>query len=1026
MSITATALKRARFTLAAAAGLMIAGVVSLFGFPATEEPTVPTRIATVEAYFPGASSARVEQLVARPIEERVREIAEVKTIDTVVRPGATYIYVSLHPETSPDRLPSVWQRLRAKASDAAEVLPEGTIGPIVNDEFGRVSVLTLALTGQGYSAGQLQDWARKVRGRLQSLPGVEQISLHGVREERVYVELSPAQLAAHGLSIEAVATTLANRNVIAPSGELDAGGRVLALEPSGDLPDTAALATVQIPLPDGGVIALAALGEIRQQAQDPPLFAAIYDGKPAVVLGASMRAGLNVNQFVATLREAATAMQADLPAGMRLDTVTDQSEVVAGDLTKVGQIFIETIVIVMLVVVVFLGWRAGMVTGLIVPLTVLGTLVFMRVAGIELHTVSIGAIIISLGLFVDNAIVVVEDYQRRLGEGDEPDAAARAAGETMAGPLLVSSLAIIFAFAPLVAGASETAEYMRSLAIVLAVTLLLSLFLALTFTAVTARMFVGKADPGHEDHGPIARVRDWYVVKVRSILRYPAAVATAMFVLLGAAIVASELLPTELLSPSARKQLQIPVELPPGASSRETLALAQRLSARLADRAVHPQLRGNVVYVGDGGPRFILGLNPPTPAAHRAYAVVNLDDDADLDATVEHLRGDLSGEFPGARIEPKRFSLGVSEAGTAVFRLAGPDRAALQQASARLREALGAVPGMLDVKDDAEGRIVRLALEVDPIRANAAGVTTADISRSLDAAYGGALATALRQDDILVPVLLRAPAGERHAPERLQAMPVVGAAGAVPLGQIARVQIADQPSVLIRRNQSPVITVSARHPEMTAQAIVDAMGPVIAGLGLPAAHSLQLGGEIEEGVEANAGLVTYFPLAILGMAALFLWQFGSLRKTFIILASMPFVLIGATLGLAVTAQPMSYTATLGLLALAGIIVNNAVLLLERIVEEQAAGKPQAEAIAAAAAVRLRPIVMTKLTCVVGLLPLFVFGGDLWRPMAAAMIGGLALGTLITLVLIPALYALLFRGRATAPANSNAPLLDSHP
>ncbi len=1026
MSITATALKRARFTLAAAAGLMIAGIVSLFGFPATEEPTVPTRIATVEAYFPGASSERVEQLVARPIEERVREIAEVKTIDTVVRPGATYIYVALHPDTSPERLPAVWQRLRAKASDAASVLPVGTIGPIVNDEFGRVSVFTLALTGEGYSAGQLRDWARRVRGRLQTQPGVEQISLHGVREERVYVELSPARLAAHGLSIEAVATTLAERNVIAPSGEIETDGRVLALEPTGDVPDVAALATVQFSLADGTAIALAALGEIRQMAQDPPQVAAIYEGKPAIVLAASMRAGLNVNQFVATLRDAAAAIQADLPAGMRLDAVTDQSEVVAEDLTRVGQIFVETIVIVMLVVVVFLGWRAGMVTGLIVPLTVLGTLVVMRVAGIELHTVSIGAIIISLGLFVDNAIVVVEDYQRRVGEGEEPDAAARAAGETMAGPLLVSSLAIIFAFAPLVAGASETAEYMRSLAIVLAATLLLSLFLALTFTAVTARMFAGKAAPGHEDHGLIAKVRDWYVVKVRLILRHPAAVAAAMFALLVAAIAASALLPTELLSPSARKQLQIPVELPAGASSRETLALAQRLSARLADREAHPQLRGNVVYVGDGGPRFILSLNPPTPAAHRAYAVVNLDPGADLDATVEQLRADLSTQFPAARIEPKRFSLGVSEAGTAVFRLTGPDRAALQAASSRLRKALIAVPGMVDVKDDAEDRILRLSVDVDPIRAQSAGVTTADIARALEAAYGGAQATVMRQGDIQVPVLLRAPAQERLGPERLQTMPIVGVRGAVPLGQIARVQIADQPSVLIRRNQSPVITVSARHPEMTAQAIVDAMAATIDGLGLPAEHAVQLGGEIEESVEANAGLVTYFPLAILGMAALFLWQFGSLRKTFIILASMPFVLIGATCGLAATGQPMSYTATLGLLALAGIIVNNAVLLLERIVEERAAGKDRTEAIAAAAAVRLRPIVMTKLTCVAGLLPLFIFGGELWRPMAAAMIGGLALGTLITLVLIPALYALLFRRDALPQADLNPKLLESHP
>jgi multidrug efflux pump subunit AcrB len=588
----------------------------------------------------------------------------------------------------------------------------------------------------------------------------------------------------------------------------------------------------------------------------------------------------------------------------------------------------------------------------------------------------------------------------------------------MAAPLLISSLAIIFAFAPLVMGASESAEYMRSLAIVLGATLLISLFLALTVTVVTAKMFAGHADHEKEEKGVIARIRRWYAERVRAILKRPVIISGAMTALLAAALALSSLLPSELFSASNRKQVQITVELPAGASSRESYALAEAISTRLADQKAHATVTGNIAYVGDGGPRFILGLNPPMPAANRAYIIANLDHVADIDGSIAQMRTDLTAQFPQARIEAKRFSLGVSEAGAAVFRLVGDDRGALLAASAKLQTALQAIPGMTDVKDDAEGRINRLVVEVDQARALAAGVTSASVAQALETAYAGGVATVLRQGDVLVPVVLRAAEADRFSPERLLGIPVFGRLGPVALAEVATVRLGDQPSVLIRRNEQPAITVTARHPDLTAQGVVDAAAPALGKLALPAGHTILLGGEIEEAADANSGLVTYFPLALLGMAALFLWQFGSVRKTAIVMASIPFVLIGATLGLLLTGQPFSYSATLGLLALAGIIVNNAVLLLERIAEEKALGKSHEDAVADAAAVRLRPIVMTKLTCVTGLVPLFIFGGDLWRPLAAAMIGGLALGTLITLVLIPALYTLLFARLGQPHAKTN--------
>ncbi len=1013
MALTAIALRRSRFTLAAAIALVLSGLVSLLDFPSTEEPFIQVRTATVEAYLPGATSERTEQLVARPLEERLREVAEIKTIDTVVRPGAAFVVITLRDGVPGHRMPEIWQRVRVKMEDARAHLPEGTSPLVINDEFARVSVRSLALSGKGYSAGQLHDWARTLRERLQTVEGVERVSLHGVREDRVFVELDSRSLAAAGLSFDDVARQLADRNVVAPAGEIDTGRRVLALEPTGDLPNARALANTPIALRDGRGVPLSALGEVAQGPTDPPVTAAVVNGQPAVVLGISMQSGLNVLSLAERLESRIVEVRREIPAGMQITSVTDQSKVVRKDLVKVGQTFLETVAVVMLVVVLFLGWRAGLVTGVIVPLTVIGSLILMRLLGIELHMVSIAALIISLGLFVDNGIVIVEDYQRRLGLGHEPEQAAIEAGRTLAAPLLTSSLAIIIAFAPLAVGNSETAEYMRSLAIVLAITLMLSLFLALTVTPLLALRFAGGHDSSKDTAGWLSRVRTWYTERVRLIVDRPLAVAAAMGALLIAAVGLFAFIPPQLLPTSPRPQLQIPIELPPGASTRATLRMATELSQLLADRKRFPELADNVVYINDGGPRFILGLSPPLPAPHRAYAIVNLDERADVEVVLSRLREQLPSRFPEARIEPKRFSLGVSEAGAAVFRLTGPDRAELERAASELKRALAAIPDIQDVRDDAEARIVRLKVEVDQSRATAAGVSSAEVARSLEAVTSGMPVTVLRQGDVLVPVILRGADKDRTLPERLESLPVFGETGAVALGQIAAIQLASQPSVLVRRNGSPVITVSARHPELGSQQIVDRAGKAIAALDLQPAHRLELGGEIEESELANEGILRYFPVALLGMAALFLWQFGSVRSTIIIMASIPFVLIGASIGLKLTGQPFSFTATLGLLALAGIIVNNAVLLLERIQEERRLGLPLKEAVATASAVRLRPIVMTKLTCIVGLIPLYLFAGELWRPMAATMIGGLALGTLITLVLIPALYALLFRERQAA-------------
>lgn len=1012
--LTRAALRRSRFSLVAALLLMLAGLGIALDFPSTEEPTITIRVATVMASLPGASAERMETLLARPIEERIRELPEVDHVATTVRPGFLFAYVTLHDRVEPAELPGVWQRMRAKLDSLEGQLPTGTAGPLVDDEFGRVAVLTLGLTGEDYSAGELRREARQLRDRLNNVPGVERVSLHGVRDEQVSLIVDLPALLASGLSPSSIAEALASRNIVAPAGEIEADGASLAVTVSGDAREIHDLAAIPLRLPSGGLIPLGQLAELRREPVDPAQTAAFLDGRPGVVLAVSMDAGRNVLSFAEELRMEIDALSATLPPGMQLAPITDQAEIVGVQLRKVGQVFLETTIIVLGVVVLFLGWRTGFIVGAIVPTTVLGSLLLMRLLGIELHLISIGAIIIALGLFVDNGIVVAEDVERRLSIGEDRDAAAEAAGRTMFVPLLVSSLAIILTFMPLVLSQTDTGEYLRSLGIVVGIALLLSLLLAVTVTPLLCRTF---AHQHHELTAFAKRVESltgWYRVKVRWILARPATYASAMLLLLVVAIGMFGLVPSELMPPSERRQLQMAVELPPDNAAAETVREAKALSSLLADRERLPEIASHALYVGDGGPRFILALNPPTPAAHRMYAVMTLADGYDHKAGVDALRRVVGPAFPHARVEPKRFSMGASEAGTAVFRLIGPDRTELRRAADLLMEALRAHPGMEDVIDDAEQSVFEVAVDVDATRAAAAGTSSTQVAETLQATLVGSTVSAYRDGESVLPIVLRAPLALRRDAERLAGLRIPTAGGgSVPLGQIADISLRAQPSVIQRRNQQRMITVSARHPELTAQEIVSLAQPTLDALQWPSGYRVEIGGEVEEGAEANAAIESLLPLCVVGMFLMFLWQFGSIRKSLIVLASVPFVCIGAVLALLLTGVSLTFIGTLGLLALGGIIVNNAVLLIDAIEEERRAGRVGAQAVEEAAAKRLRPIVMTKLVCILGLVPLWLFGGSMWTSLAVVMIGGLALGTLITLGLIPALFALAFRIRAAA-------------
>lgn len=1013
MKLTQSALGSSRLTFFVAALVLLAGVFAFLKFPSQEEPSTTIRDAMIFVANPGLPVDRMEQLIARPLEERLRELPEIKHVVSTVRTGLAITQVTVH-ENQADLQP-IWQKLRAKVAEVSPQFPDGTLPVQVNDDFGRVAVASIAVTAPGFSMSEMREPLKRLRDQLYTLPGVQSVSFHGLQDERVYIEFDRARLAGLGLGAPAVLQQLQQQNVVLSGGQVVLGGLNSALVASGEIVSLDALRQFVLSVPQrsghaDSTVRLGDIARIQVLPADPPDAAAVYQGEPAVVLGVSMRVGQNIKAFGESLKARVAELQQLLPVGFALDYVTFQSDVVDQEMGKMNRVMGETIVIVMAVVVLFLGWRAGLVVGSIVPLTILGTLIAMQMLSIELHNVSMAAIIIALGLLVDNGIVIAEDIERRLADGEDRRQACIRAGQTLAIPLLTSSLVIIFAFSPFFFGNTSINEYLRPLVIVLALSLLGSWLFCLTVTPLLCYHFL---KPSHhaaqaEVH-PETKFYRTYRRIIATVLDHKAVFLGAMALLFSGAMAMLASVPAGFLPPSDRPQYQITLELQPGSDARATLATVQDVSRWLTDKTANPEVTTSIGYVADGGPRIILGLNPPLPASHIGYFTVGVNGKDALDPMIERTRDWLAKSHPELRADVKRFSLGSSDSGTVAYRISGPDESELRRLGGQLQAALRGVPGVVGVRDDWDQRVPRLDVQIDQPKARRLGITSEDVATSLGARFSGLAVSALRDGDTLVPLVVRGSAAERQRPEDVANSLIYPATGAapVPLSAIATVSVASEPSVIRRRDLSRTLTVQGRSETQTAQQVVDQLAPAVAALALPPGYRIELGAEIEEAAEANAALSEYPPHAAVAMLILFVWQFGSFRKLALILSIIPFALIGVAPALKIAGEPLGFMANFGLLSLAGIIVNNAVLLLERIEAELAAGRSRREAVIGAAVQRLRPIVMTKLTCVAGLVPLLLFGGPLWSGMAVTIMGGLLLGTLVTLGLVPVMYEMLF-------------------
>ena len=1019
--ITRFGLDASRLTIVFVTLVFVAGLSQFVNFPRQEDPPIVIREVVVSAQFPGMKPEDVEQLITQQIEAELRAMPEIEDIWSDSKSGVAVVHADTADEY--DDVDAIWQKVRNRMLDLAPRLPAGTIGPFVNDEFGLVAVATIALWSEGFTMGEMREAARDIRDRLYELDGIRKVELWGVHEEQVFLEFSTAKLAQLGVSIQDIIQTLRNQNVVLPGGRYTIAGQDVIIEPSGNFRSVEDIEDVLIAVPGTEQsVRLKDLLRIRRGFAEPASDLAYYNGKRAIVISVSITPGVNAVEFGERLTAKVRDLEVRLPIGYVLDFATYQPDLVQkavdGALTNVYQ----TLVIVLIVVVVFLGLRTGLIVGSFVPMTMLMGLIIMRFAGIELERISIASAIIALGMLVDNGIVTAEDIRNRLESGEERRTACLNTAGTLAVPLLTSSLTTILAFVPILLLTGQTGEYAYSLPVVVTILLLSSWFLSMYMTPFMCFQFMKvspKADAGGQaDDDPYSgKIYVMYRALLNSLLdkRYVVLLAT-FAVLAGGGYVGSKLV-REMFGHSDRNQFLVYVDLPAGYSIEATDEVVQRLTGWLSDESVNPEITGTIAYVGTGGPRFVLVLAPFDPDPHRAFIIANTETGDQVVEVAERVRSHIAASLPEVEGRVKQMWTSGPEPGFLEIRLYGPDAWQIYAKGVELTDRVRVMPGTTDIRNNWENTVMKAPVMVDQARARRAGISSLEVAYSLQAYIDGIKASEYREGDQAIPIVMQSVDEERAEGSDFFNIRVYGAGKGtdVPLIQIADIRGEWDFSRIARRNQEQALTVEFKHEVLKAPELLEAIRPEIEALGLAEDYRWEVGGEIEQQAETMPKLFKYLPHCGLLIVVLLIWQFNSIRRPGIILFTLPLAFVGALVGLFLFRAPFDFFGILGLLSLAGIIINNGIVLIDRIDIERNEGRDPYTAIVEATVSRFRPICMTTITTILGVMPLIISRDPVFYSLALIIANGLAFGTVLTLGVVPMLYAVLFNVKKPATA-----------
>ena len=993
--------------------LAVVGALSYTKLGQSEDPPFTFKAMVVRTLWPGASADEVARQVTDRIEKKLMETGQYERISSFSRPGESQIIFAARDSMLSSQLPDLFYQLRKKTNDIRQTLPQGIQGPFFNDEFGTTFGNIYALTGDGFDYAVFKDYADRIQIQLQRVKDVGKIELIGLQDEKVWIELSNVKLATLGLSLQAVQQALEAQNAVQATSffetptervQLRVSGRFLSVDEIRNFPLRVGNRTLRI----------SDLAEVHRGFSDPPAPRMRFMGDDAIGLAVAMKDGGDILQLGRALEDEFAKIQQNLPAGMQLRKVSDQPAAVKTGVGEFVQVLAEALGIVLLVSFFSLGMRTGLVVALVIPLVLAITFACMSFFGIGLHKISLGALVLALGLLVDDAIIAVEMMAIKMEQGFDRLKAASYAWTSTAFPMLTGTLITAAGFLPIATAQSSTGEYTRSIFQVVTIALLASWVAAVVFVPYlgdrllpdlakihAARHGSGRADP--YDTPFYQRVRglvEWCVRWRKTVI----VLTVGLFVL---SIVMFKFVPQQFFPASGRLELMVDLKLAEGASLNNTADQVERLEAMLKDKA---GIENYVAYVGTGSPRFYLPLDQQLPAVSFAQFVVLAKTIKDREALRTWLIETLNEQFPSLRSRVTRLENGPPVGYPVQFRVSGEHIEEVRALARKVALKVQENPHVANVHLDWEEPSKVVYLNVDQDRARALGVTTADLSRFLQSSLTGSSVSQYREDDELIEILLRGTPQERQQLGSLASLAIPTANGAsVSLSQVATLEYGFEEGVIWHRNRLPTVTVRGdiygkQQPVSLVKQILPTLDEVRAQL--PDGYLLEVGGTVEDSERGQRSVNAGVPLFIVVVLTLLMIQLRSFSRMFMVFLTAPLGLIGVTLFLLVFNQPFGFVAMLGTIALSGMIMRNSVILVDQIEQDITSGLTPWQAIIEATVRRFRPIVLTALAAVLAMIPLSrsVFYG----PMAVAIMGGLIVATALTLLFLPALYAAWFR------------------
>jgi multidrug efflux pump subunit AcrB len=1007
-NFSALAVRQRSVTLFFLLALVIAGIFAYFQLGRAEDPTFTIKVFTVAAAWPGATAQEMQDLVAEPLEKRIQELTYYDHVDTFTRPGLAFLTITLKDSTPPEAVPDEFYQGRKKIQDEASRLPQGVLPPVVNDEYRDVIFAVYSLEAPGLPPRLLTRQAETLRQNLLHVPGVRKVNIFGERPEKIFVQFSYDRIATLGVGARDIFEALVRQNAVTPAGSIDTSNQQVYVRLDGAFDDLQKIRDTPITA-HGRTLKLSEIADVQRGYEDPATFLVRHNGRPAMMLNLVMRDRYNGLELGKSLEAEQKKIQANLPAGMSFVKVTDQSTIIDEAVGEFQLKFFVALLVVMLVSLLSLGWRVGIVVAAAVPITLSATLVIMLSTGKDFDRITLGALILSLGLLVDDAIIAIETMVVKMEEGWDRIKAASYAWSHTAAPMLAGTLVTIIGLMPVGFASSTAGEYCRNLFWVVCIALLTSWVVAVTFTPYLGVKLLPNIPPMEGGYADIYETPNYQRLRrlVVSSVAHKFVIAGAVVVLFFAALLGMGLVKQQFFPSSDRPEVLVDVTLPRGSSIEATQATVINLEKWLR---AQPEAKIVSSYIGGGGPRFWLAYNPELPDPNFAKVIILTPDAKQRDKLIDRLRDQVAaGLAPEARVRAVRFVFGPYSPWPVAFRVMGPDPAKVRLIADQVLAKMQANPNVRQANEDWTERTPVVHFVIDQDRLRLIGLSSNEAGQQIQFLTTGVAIAQVREDIRTVDVVARTSGPNRLDPTKLLNMALTSNDGKlIPLSQLGKVVIREEDPILKRRDRLTTITVQSDHddsvqPPQVTQEVLKSIQPIIEKL--PDGYKIETGGNAEDSAKANAALAKVFPIMSICMLVVIILQVRSVPALTMTVLTAPLGLVGVVPTLLVFHVPFGFNPILGLIALAGILMRNTLILIGQIKTNKEEGLDDFRAVVEATVQRSRPVILTALAAVLAFIPLTF--SVFWGSLAFTLIGGTAVGTVLTLLFLPALYSIWF-------------------